>query len=48
MYHGEGMCFRSIGDVLGVTESRACQLHAQALRVLRAEFGEETDGDRGR
>jgi RNA polymerase sigma factor for flagellar operon FliA len=48
MYYGEGMCFRSIGDVLGVTESRACQLHAQALRVLRAEFGEETDGDRGR
>jgi RNA polymerase sigma factor for flagellar operon FliA len=29
------LTLREIGEILGVTESRVCQLHAQILRNLR-------------
>jgi RNA polymerase sigma factor FliA len=32
------LTLREIGDILGVTESRVCQLHAQILRTLRARL----------
>jgi hypothetical protein len=38
------MNFREIGEVLGVGESRVCQLHTQAVARLRGrlkEMGEE-------
>lgn len=37
-YYQEGLTLREIGQVLGVTESRVCQLHAQTLRTLRNEL----------
>jgi RNA polymerase sigma factor FliA len=32
------LTLREIGDIVGVTESRVCQLHAQILRTLRARL----------
>ncbi len=38
LYYYEGMTLREIGQVLGVTESRACQLHTKAVMQLRAQL----------
>src|SRR5581483_7771971 len=38
LYHESKLSFREIGCRLGLSESRACQLHAQALRHLRASL----------
>lgn len=41
LYYDEELNLREIGEVLGVTESRVCQLHSQAVARLRANvFGE--------
>jgi RNA polymerase sigma factor for flagellar operon FliA len=32
------LTLREIGEILGVTESRVCQLHAQILKTLRAQL----------
>ncbi len=36
LYYQEGMTLKEIGEVLGVTESRVCQIHSQAMARLRA------------
>lgn len=36
LYYQEECSFRQIGEVLGVTESRVCQLHSEAIHLLRA------------
>jgi RNA polymerase sigma factor for flagellar operon FliA len=44
LHYDEEMNFREIGEVLGVGESRVCQLHTQAVARLRGrlkEMGEE-------
>jgi RNA polymerase sigma factor for flagellar operon FliA len=41
LYYDEELNLREIGEVLGVTESRVCQLHSQALVRLRARLGGE-------
>lgn len=38
LYYDDELNLREIGCVLGVTESRACQLHGQALVRLRARM----------
>ncbi len=35
LYYQDELTFREIGEVLGVTESRICQLHTEAILVLR-------------
>jgi RNA polymerase sigma factor FliA len=35
------LTLREIGEILGVTESRVCQLHAQILRTLRARLASD-------
>jgi RNA polymerase sigma factor for flagellar operon FliA len=35
LYYGSEMTLREIGEVLGVTESRVCQLQAEALQRMR-------------
>ncbi len=35
LYYEEELNFREIADVLGVTESRVCQMHSQAVSRLR-------------
>ncbi len=41
LYYQEECTFREIGAVLGVTESRVCQLHSEAMHRLRAAIGKE-------
>lgn len=38
LYYQEECTFKEIGLVLGVTESRACQLHSEAVHRLRAHI----------
>ena len=38
MYYEHDMNLREIGAVLGVTESRVCQIHSQAVARLRAKL----------
>ena len=39
LYYYEGLNMREIGEVLGVTESRVCQMHTKAILRLRARLG---------
>jgi len=38
LYYDEELNLREIGDILGVSESRVCQIHGQALIRLRARM----------
>jgi RNA polymerase sigma factor FliA len=44
LYYFEGMTLAQVGDVLGVTESRICQIHTKAVMSLRAKLGERLVG----
>lgn len=39
MYFQDGLTLKEIGDILGVSESRVCQLRGRALRTLRTQMG---------
>lgn len=41
LYYQEDCTLREIGAVLEVSESRVCQLHAEAMHRLRADLGKE-------
>jgi RNA polymerase sigma factor for flagellar operon FliA len=41
LYYGQSLTLKEIGVIFGITESRVCQLHAQALRRLRAVLEED-------
>ena len=38
LYYEQDLNLREIGEVMGVTESRVCQLHSQAVMRLRARL----------
>lgn len=38
LYYYEGLTLKEIGEVLGVSEARACQLHSSAILKLRARL----------
>jgi RNA polymerase sigma factor for flagellar operon FliA len=40
LYYEQELNFREIAAVLGVTESRVCQLHAKAVSRIRAQIGD--------
>lgn len=42
LYYDEDLNLREIGDILGVSESRVCQIHGQALVRLKARLSEWT------
>ena len=41
LYYEQELNLREIGEVMGVTESRVCQLHTQAIARLRGQFVSE-------
>jgi RNA polymerase sigma factor for flagellar operon FliA len=43
LYYFENLTLAEIGRVLGVTESRVCQLHTRAVLRLRAKLQEKTE-----
>lgn len=45
LYYQEELTLKEIGSVLGVSESRVCQLHGQALVRLRARLREWASAD---
>ncbi len=44
LYYYEGLTLAEIGQVLGVTESRICQMHTKAVLQLRGKLSESRDG----
>jgi RNA polymerase sigma factor for flagellar operon FliA len=40
LYYYEGLTLGEIGEVLGVTESRVCQIHTKAVLQLRSKLAE--------
>jgi len=43
LYYYEGLTLAEIGQVLGVTESRICQMHTKAVLQLRSKLAEQND-----
>ncbi|MDQ7988989.1 MAG: RNA polymerase sigma factor FliA [Candidatus Dactylopiibacterium sp.] len=48
LYYEEDMNLREIGEVLGVSESRVCQLHSQAIARLRSRISGGRDTGRAK
>jgi RNA polymerase sigma factor for flagellar operon FliA len=42
LYYYEGLTLAEIGQVLGVTESRICQMHTKAVLQLRGKLADQT------
>lgn len=40
MYYYDELTMKEIGEVLGISESRVCQIHSQVLKLLRRRFTE--------
>jgi RNA polymerase sigma factor for flagellar operon FliA len=38
LYYDEDCNFREVGEIMGVTESRACQMHSEAVHRIRAKI----------
>ena len=45
LYYYEGLTLAEIGKVLGVTESRICQMHTKAVLALKGKISEATHVD---
>src|SRR3954447_15676615 len=43
LYYYEGLTLAEIGQVLGVTESRICQMHTKAVLQLRGKLADQRD-----
>lgn len=41
LYYQEDLTLREIGEILGITESRVCQIHSQTITRLRGRLAKE-------
>ncbi len=46
LYYNEAFNLREIGEILGITEGRVCQIHSQALLRLRARMSDWVDNEK--
>ena len=44
LYYFEGMTLRQVGEIIGVTESRVCQIHSKAILGLRSRLERDVAG----
>jgi RNA polymerase sigma factor FliA len=44
LYYYEGLTLAEIGEILGVTESRVCQIHTKAVLQLRSRMSGAEQG----
>jgi RNA polymerase sigma factor for flagellar operon FliA len=44
LYYFEGLTLAEIGEILGVTESRVCQIHTKAVQQLRSSLTDQPEG----
>lgn len=44
LYYYDGLTFKEIGDVMGLTELKAGQLHSQAILELKSKFKNNQKG----
>ncbi|MGH3441092.1 MAG: RNA polymerase sigma factor WhiG [Nitriliruptorales bacterium] len=44
LYYFEGLTLAQVGEILGVTESRVCQIHTKAVLSLRSKMFERISG----
>lgn len=45
LYYFEQLTLAQIGEIMGVTESRICQMHTKAVLALRGKISDATQGD---
>jgi RNA polymerase sigma factor for flagellar operon FliA len=45
LYYFEQLTLAQIGEIMGVTESRICQMHTKAVLALRGKISEATQGE---
>ena len=45
LYYFEQLTLAQIGEIMGVTESRICQMHTKAVLALRGKIAEATQGE---
>jgi RNA polymerase sigma factor FliA len=45
LYYYEGLTLAEIGEILGVTESRVCQIHTKAVLQLRAKLADRPESE---
>jgi RNA polymerase sigma factor for flagellar operon FliA len=45
LYYYEGLTLAEIGEILGVTESRVCQIHTKAVLQLRSRLDRRGEGE---
>ena len=43
LYYFEGVTLAEIGEILGVTESRVCQIHTKAVGLMRNNLTEDPE-----
>jgi RNA polymerase sigma factor for flagellar operon FliA len=45
LYYEEGLTMKEVGHVMGISESRVCQIHTKSLKCLREHLGKEGHRD---
>ena len=46
LYYHENMTLKEIGESIEVSESRVCQIHAQAIMKLRNILNKQNNGEK--
>ena len=42
MYYFDGLTMKEVGSILGISESRVCQIHSQVMKLLRERYNKQS------